>query len=164
MMIRNRPMLRAALVGTALAAAIGLTATDALADSAVATFTLSQPDWQLNTYVMENNVYSSLYLQPDGNLVLYKEVNDVGVQALWASGTNGRGVTHLDWSASGYIKLLNSSGGIVCTIGALSPSPGGRAVIQDDGNFVFYNTSGQATWASGTYRFSQGNLNYCYTG
>ncbi|HEY3611561.1 MAG TPA: hypothetical protein VGL06_28965 [Pseudonocardiaceae bacterium] len=72
-------------------------------------------------------------------------------------------MTDLDWSQSGYIKLLNSSGGIVCTVGALSPAPGGVAQVQDDGNFVFYDTSGNPTWATATNGPRQGNLDYCFT-
>ncbi|MFI9271238.1 hypothetical protein ACIGXM_11075 [Kitasatospora sp. NPDC052896] len=102
-------------------------------------------------------------LQPDGNPVVYKMALDLPATPLWASGTNGKGVTHLDWSQSGYVKSENASGGIVCTIGALNPAPGGHAEMRNDGNFVFYNSAGQATWASGTYNFKQGNLDYCYT-
>jgi hypothetical protein len=36
-------------------------------------------------------------------------------------------------------------------------------MLQNDGNFVFYNSSGNATWATGTNGGAQGNTDYCYT-
>ncbi|MFJ1709816.1 hypothetical protein [Kitasatospora sp. NPDC088346] len=153
---------RAALVCTAAAGALGLTGTTAMADTSVATFTLAQPDWQTGQSAGSNNELTGLYFQADGNLVLYGFDGEVDYP-IWASGTNGKGVTRLDWSKSGYVKLLDSSGRIVCTLGALSPAPGGHADVQNDGNFVFYDTDGHATWSTGTYNHRRGNLNYCYT-
>ncbi|BFV61197.1 hypothetical protein KCMC57_up63010 [Kitasatospora sp. CMC57] len=125
-----------------------------------ANFTLAQPDWQAR--YSYGTLSHSLVLQEDGNFVLYA-VNGTRVTPLWASGTDGTGVTRLVWSQSGYVKLINSSGGIVCTIGALSPAPGGVARLQSDGNFVFYDTNGSSTWATGTSGGSVGNRNYCFT-
>ncbi|WP_371502585.1 hypothetical protein OG871_36035 [Kitasatospora sp. NBC_00374] len=67
-------------------------------------------------------------------------------------------MTHVDGSRSGYAKLLDASNNVVCTLGKLSPAPGGTVRIQDDGNVVFYDTNGNATWDTGTYGFQQGNL------
>ncbi|WP_329564359.1 hypothetical protein [Kitasatospora sp. NBC_01266] len=159
----RRAVTKAALVGTAVAAALSLTATGANATVGAgiqtATFTLAQGNWSSNYATYNANNGYEIILQTDGNFVLY---NGNGT-ALWASGTDGKGVTQLDWSQSGYVKLLNSSNGVVCTLGALSPAPGGQAVLQNDGNFVFYNTAGNATWATNTYNGQQGNLDYCYT-
>ncbi|MDH6112369.1 hypothetical protein P3T36_003780 [Kitasatospora sp. MAP12-15] len=135
---------RAALVVTAIGSALALAAGPALADSTAAGFNLSQPDWYAGASTYSSSV--NLQFQSDGNLVLY--VNGGG--PIWASGSEGRGVTHVDWSQSGYVKLLNSGNGVVCELGQGNPAPGGWASVQDDGNFVFYNSSGRATWASNT--------------
>ncbi|MGE7435364.1 MULTISPECIES: hypothetical protein [Kitasatospora] len=140
-----------------------MTATTAMADASVATFTLAQPDWQAGgSGAGSNNLLTGLYLLADGNLVLYGYDGE-DQYPLWASGTSGKGVTTLDWSKSGYVKLMNSSGHIVCTMGALNPAPGGHAEIRDDGNFVFYDVNGNATWSTGTAGHHRGNMNYCYT-
>ncbi|MFJ8039137.1 hypothetical protein ACIRBX_01320 [Kitasatospora sp. NPDC096147] len=157
----RRRLLRAALVGTAITCALGLTATTASAASTVARFTLAEPDWTAGDSASADNGMSQLVLQSDGNLVLYKFTGADSYPA-WASGTRGKGVVRLGWSQSGYVKLYNSSGGIVCTMGALNPAPGGRAELRSDGNLVFLNTNGKATWSTGTSS-GTGNLNYCYT-
>ncbi|MEV4613521.1 hypothetical protein AB0K43_13105 [Kitasatospora sp. NPDC049258] len=157
----RRLILRTTLVGTAIACAIGLTATTASATAFVANFTLSQSDWTAGHSVGADNGMSQLILQSDGNLVLYKFTGADSYPA-WASGTGGHGVVRVDWSRSGYVKLLNSSGGIVCTLGALNPAPGGHAELRNDGNLVFLNSSGNATWDTGTSH-GTGNRNYCYT-
>ncbi|MEV4614119.1 hypothetical protein AB0K43_16215 [Kitasatospora sp. NPDC049258] len=153
----RRTLTRAALVCTAAAAALGLAGTDAMADSAAATFTLGQGDWWAGSSVSSSNTH--LDFQSDGNLVLYANSGRV----LWASGTDGRGVTHVDWSASGYVKLQDSNNNTLCTVGKLSPAAGGRAMVQDDGNLVFYRSNGSVAWASDTSGFAQGNTNYCYS-
>ncbi|GAA1182632.1 hypothetical protein F4556_001530 [Kitasatospora gansuensis] len=157
----RRRLLRTAIVGTAIAGAIGLTATTASATAYVASFTLAQADWTAGDSVGADNGMSQLVLQSDGNLVLYK-FTGADSYPVWASGTRGDGVVRVDWSRSGYVKLLNSSGGIVCTMGALNPAPGGHAELRNDGNLVFLNSSGNATWSTGTSS-GTGNLNYCWT-
>ncbi|WP_159401194.1 hypothetical protein [Streptomyces sp. NRRL B-24484] len=150
---------RAAMVCAAAVAALGLTTTQAMAggtwDAQAANFTLNQGDWYAGSFV--NSSSAKLVFQSDGNLVLYS--NDGG-RALWASGSYGQGVNRMVWSASGYIKLQHDND-IVCTIGKLDSAPGGRAMVQADGNFVFYRYDGSAAWSSGTYGLSQSTVDYC---
>ncbi|KJK58402.1 hypothetical protein [Saccharothrix sp. ST-888] len=154
----RKTLTRAAMVCTAAAAVIGLTGTNAMAagdwDATAANFTLNQPDWYAGNSA--NSSSANLVFQSDGNLVLY--ANDG--RALWASGTYGQGVNHVDWSASGYIKLQHDND-TICTIGKLNSAPGGRAVVQADGNFVFYQANGSPAWSSGTNGLSQGTADYC---
>ncbi|MFE6750221.1 hypothetical protein ACFVGM_30520 [Kitasatospora purpeofusca] len=153
----RRALVRTALVGTAVVAAVGLTATAAMAGTpvTVGSFVLAQADWAPGTEA--RNAWYSLKFQTDGNLVL----RDPAGNLLWASGTYNRGVTDLDFSYQGYIALKNSSGATICTLGAANPAPGGVANLQTDGNFVFRNAGGAATWATGTYGgFVTGN--YCF--
>ncbi|GAA2277545.1 hypothetical protein GCM10010430_74290 [Kitasatospora cystarginea] len=159
----RKTVMRAAVVGAAALTVLGLSSAEAMAldpGTTAATFTLAQPD----SYAGEiaDSTGARLVLQNDGNLVLYTHTGDID-NALWASGTAGKGVTHVDWSRSGYAKLLDSSNNVVCTMGALNPAPGGTVRVQNDGNMVFYGTNGNPTWSTGTYGGQIGNLNYCYT-
>ncbi|MFE0458535.1 hypothetical protein ACFW1A_04630 [Kitasatospora sp. NPDC058965] len=170
----RRRLLRAGVTAVAAASALCLAGSNAMAaDTQAASFTLSQGDWYPgSSYAVGSGYSGSTYLtttltfRSDGNLVLIQNDGDQPA-VVWASGTANKGVVRLDWSQSGYVKLLNSSGGTVCTMGALNPAPGGHAEVQGDGNLVFYNTSGHATWSTGTYGDRVGapgaNLNYCFT-
>ncbi len=68
-----------------------------------------------------NGLYS-LWMQTDGNVVLYNGQNDNPAQARWATHTGP---------------------------GQFTPS---ELIMQGDGNLVLYDTSNQARWASGTSR------------
>ncbi|BFV61198.1 hypothetical protein KCMC57_up63020 [Kitasatospora sp. CMC57] len=162
----RKAVVRTAVVCTAAITVITTSGTEAMAlpaGNTAANFTLPQPDWHAGDYAGNPDWTAWLTFQSDGNLVLYSRPDQREDQPLWASGTNGMGVTRIIWSQSGYVKLINSSGGIVCTVGALSPAPGGVARLQSDGNFVFYDTNGSSTWASGTSGLAAGNRNYCNT-
>ncbi len=155
---------RTLTVAAMVAAATALTVTTASADTRCAYFTTSQPDWAPGTtwgswpnggYVGPNAVY--IDFQTDGNLVLR---NGRTGNAVWASGTWGTGVTRLDWSASASgIVLYKYDGSIECTIAGYNAS-GGWAQVQDDGNFVFYNSSGAAEWAT-SWGWGTSQFNYC---
>ncbi|MFE4513906.1 hypothetical protein ACFRMQ_06860 [Kitasatospora sp. NPDC056783] len=160
--VLRRALIKAAVIGTAVTAALSLTATEAgatgdLTDVSAASFTLNQTDW-FPGYGSTDNGYT-LSFQYDGNLVLY---NGSGTP-LWASGTNNRGVTRLVWSYLGYVALKDGNGNNVCTLGSLNRAPNGDARLQDDGNFVFYKANGgPASWATNTNGGQQGNRNYCF--
>ncbi|GAA4629307.1 hypothetical protein GCM10023196_049510 [Actinoallomurus vinaceus] len=134
------------------AAATGLLATSASADTVCAFFTSSQSDWYAwnnttwGSWVLSKGPsYNSIYIkfQSDGNLVVYRQRDNA---VMWASGTWGRNVTDLDWSVSaGGILLKRADGSVVCQIGEGAST--GRAQVQEDGNFVFYNDVSEATWS-----------------
>jgi hypothetical protein len=85
-----------------------------------------------------------LWLQNDGNLVLYRAS---GATALWATHTtNG---IRLENRTDGTLRLVRSDG----TTRSLSPAGTGAAVLrlQNDGNLVLYRIKdGKALWATGT--------------
>lgn len=149
---RKATLTRAVTVVGIVAAATALTATNAFADEICARFTTSQYDWtqgkQWGSYPVSsapgpNDVI--LKFQTDGNLVLYRARDNA---VMWASGWNPN-VKILDWSASaGGILLEDSNHNVLCTITGTSSASGGWAQVQSDGDFVFYNPSGQATWAT----------------
>ena len=72
-----------------------------------------------NSLSSPNGLYS-LWMQTDGNVVLYNGQNDNPAQARWATHTGP---------------------------GQFTPS---ELIMQTDGNLVLYDTSNQARWASGT--------------
>jgi hypothetical protein len=85
-----------------------------------------------------------LWLQDDGNLVLYRRTG----AALWATGT--RTGAHLDNQADGNLVLYRADGAAVWS----SRTAGNGAAtlwLQQDGNLVLYrNRDGKAIWASNT--------------
>jgi hypothetical protein len=145
---------KAGVIAALSATGLFLSTTNAFADTQAATFTASQPDWGPGTTVYSNSIH--LTFQDDGNLVIYS--NSTG-QALWASGTWGTGVDRLDWSAGDQaIDLyVGNNAWPLCKIAGYSGSY--RAMVQDDGNFVFYDRNGNATWATSWGWGSQ--YNYC---
>jgi hypothetical protein len=80
-----------------------------------------------------NNGYK-LLLQNDGNLVLYRLIDN---HALWATGTNGQNVVN---------ALMQNDGNFVLYLGNGSPcwasntegKPGSFLTLQNDGNVVIY--------------------------
>lgn len=85
----------------------------------------------------------NLYLQTDGNLVLYSPT-----KAIWASNTVGSGATQLIMQADGNLVLYNKQGQPVWNSGTPGHGPS-NLNVQPDGNLVIYANSG-ATWASNT--------------
>jgi hypothetical protein len=80
--------------------------------------------------------------QADGNLVLYRDK-----AALWASGTNGRGVGVCIMQADGNLVLYTSDGTALWASGT-SGFPGSYLVVQDDGNVAIYRP---ALWSTNTW-------------
>jgi hypothetical protein len=88
--------------------------------------------------------YQLIY-QRDGNLVLYH-----AGAALWASGTNGRGLGVCIMQADGNLVLYMPGGHAVWS-SATNGSPGSHLIVQADGNVVIYKPTGQAIWSTNTW-------------
>jgi hypothetical protein len=116
--------------------------------------------WGCGTSISSSSV--RLTFQCDGNLVLYQISTG---RALWASGTDGWGVTRIVWAESGFdqIDFRDNSGNEYCGIPGAAANVGvnGYADVQNDGNFVLYNQSGHAVWASNTDGYRQGSTSLC---
>jgi hypothetical protein len=80
--------------------------------------------------------------QADGNLVLYRDK-----AALWASGTNGRGVGVCIMQTDGNLVLYGPDGAALWASGT-NGFPGSYLVVQDDGNVVIYRP---ALWSTNTW-------------
>ena len=97
------------------------------------------------------NELMSLVFQSDGNLVLYRG-SGADADALWASGTNGKGASKLAFQADGNLVLYTSRGGKDVPIWASDTAGRGVATLalQDDCNLVLYDGAGKPHWASST--------------
>ena len=134
------------LIGAAILLAV--TSTNALAQQS----TLSTDQWLMpNTYLSSPNGKYQLWMQNDGNLVLYKTPNWI---PLWSTDT---------WRFPGLRAVMQGDGNLVLYDAAVDYGvyhaywasntpwyPGSTLVLQDDGNLVIYTPSSQAVWASNT--------------
>jgi hypothetical protein len=93
-----------------------------------------------------------LFMQGDGNLVLYSGVPSIST-AVWATNTWTLPLflrpNRADMQGDGNLVLYNSSN-FAAWASNTHGNPGARAVMQDDRNLVIYTPGNQALWASGT--------------
>ena len=88
-----------------------------------------------------------LVMQTDGNLVLYRNDDNV---ALWSSHT---------WNTTVVRAMMQADANLVCYdvfnralwASGTNGKGGVTAVLQDDGNFVIYTAAGSPVWASNTW-------------
>lgn len=100
------------------------------------------PDQQLET---PDRRYR-LFLQKDGNAVLYNAQN----RAVWATGTDGRGVAYLTLQPNGNLVMRDDRGVAVWHAG-INNKGGNRFAIRDDGNLMVHNTNNnRVIWQSRT--------------
>lgn len=135
-----------AKVNTTLAVAIDLDL-----DRKPRTVSLARgPSYGPGTTVLANELMT-LVFQGDGNLVLYRGSGE-DADALWASGTNGKGASKLAFQSDGNLVLYTSRGGKDVPIWASDTAGRGVATLslQDDGNLVLYDGAGKPHWASST--------------
>ncbi|KAI9190665.1 putative mannose-binding lectin precursor [Polychytrium aggregatum] len=87
-------------------------------------------------------------MQADGNLVLY---NNISGQAIWASGTNGKGSPPFfaNYQPDYNFVLYDGTGKPLWASGT-NGQPSDRLVMQDDGNLVTYLGT-TPIWSTGTY-------------
>jgi hypothetical protein len=97
---------------------------------------------------------TTLIMQADGNLVLYREDNGV---ALWASNTWGKPVTHAIMQADGNFVCYGDNGVAYWATGTWG-NPGSFIILQTDGNLVVYKENGSILWASTTVLFPTARL------
>jgi hypothetical protein len=93
------------------------------------------------TLVIGQELYSQnlkfvLKMQSDGNLVLYR-VQDA--QALWATGTEGKGATRATMQKDGNLVLYNAS--VPVWASNTEKNAGALLKLQNDGNLVIYKGS-----------------------
>ena len=89
-----------------------------------------------------------LYMQEDGNLVLYRMNNGHLGNTLWASNTQGAN-NKVRFQRDGNFVIYNANGRAKWATGT-NPH-GNTLVLQEDGNLVIYSKSGRALWSSQTF-------------
>ena len=104
---------------------------------------------QQNQKLVSKSKAYELDMQSDGNLVIYT----ANRQAIWATGTNGKGTAPYELSiqADGNLVVFGSTTTLWST-GAKTGTAPFTLVMQDDGNLVVYDSLSKAVWASGTRR------------
>jgi VCBS repeat-containing protein len=107
-----------------------------------ATDTLKSGQWlEVGKYLQSANGRYRLYMQGDGNLVLYDEAQNH--KALWASGTNGRPGAAAVMQGDGNLVVYQGSTGVWSS--KTNGWNGGQLSLQSDGNLVIY-VGGTAVW------------------
>ena len=106
--------------------------------------------YALGATVLANELMT-LVFQGDGNLVLYRGTG-ADADALWASGTDGKGASKLAFQGDGNLVIYASHGGKDVPIWASNTAGQGVATLalQDDCNLVLYDAAGKPRWASST--------------
>jgi hypothetical protein len=97
---------------------------------------------QADDYIMSPNGQSVLHVETNGNLVLYRNFNNVP----WSSHSSGTPL-QLVMQADGNLVLYNTGGGPIWYTGT-GGNPGAKLVMQDDGNMVLYSSGGAVLWSS----------------
>jgi hypothetical protein len=97
-----------------------------------------------NQYIRSGNQRFILYMQADGNLVLYQDQ----AVALWSSGTAGHPGAFAAFQSDGNF-VVYAPGNVplhhICTYGTAA----NQLVVQDDSNVVMYGDSAQVYWTRG---------------
>ena len=112
---------------------------------------LANQQLNVNDQLFSHNGLVRLIMQGDGNLVLYRTVDDI---ALWASNTAQKPVTHAIMQGDGNFVAYSAAGQPFWASGTNGHS-GVYVVLQDDGNLVVYDGSNRALWASNTNLLSK---------
>ena len=104
--------------------------------------TLQSGQWlEAGKHLQSPNGRFRLYVQTDGNLVLYDEAQNH--KALWATATNGKPSVRATMQTDGNLVLYSGSTGVWSS--KTNGWNGARLVVQDDGNLVIYAGS-TAVW------------------
>ncbi|WP_199828598.1 hypothetical protein [Streptomyces sp. WM6372] len=151
----NKTIRRFGIAGVAALAMLLASGSTAFAANQVYPLAFATQDWGCGTESRSSTVH--LVLQCDGNLVLYRNSDN---HAMWAAGTDvlPQAPSTLGFSSRGML-WLHAGDSTACVI--VKNVYGGRAVVQDDGNFVVYRADGTAAWSSGTYNNRQGTVHEC---
>jgi len=91
------------------------------------------------------NGRSTLVMQGDGNLVLYRS----GGKARWATATDGKVVSQAVMQGDGNFVMYGPGGEYIWDT-ATDGHAGAYLVVQDDGNVVIYDSAGSPLWATNT--------------
>jgi hypothetical protein len=91
--------------------------------------------------IVSANGWFRLVVQDDGNCVLYSKDGTI----CWATHTAGERLARLVYDNAGYFRLYSPSNAVLWGVGPYL----GTVKLQDDGNLVLTDTSGNVRWHSG---------------
>lgn len=110
-------------------------------------------------FIESASAYCRLYMQTDGNLVMYlfkeQPPSEAGWKnAVWASHTQTTDGSTFQHSCimqqDGNLVIYDTAGNPVWATGT-NDNPGAYAKVQDDGNFVIYDSGNSPLWYTGTH-------------
>ena len=108
-----------------------------------------------NVYLESTNEAYFAVMQSDGNFVVYVSRHMVPANALWASGTHGKGVGPYKLVMQGDNNLVIYDKRNTPTWASGTHNRGTRPaklIMQSDGNLVIYDAANRAIWATNTWR------------
>lgn len=108
-----------------------------------------------NVYLESQNEAYFAVMQSDGNFVVYVSPHFVSANALWASGTHGKGVGpfKLVMQSDNNLVVYDSKGTPTWASGTHNRgSQPAKLIMQNDGNLVIYDGGNRAIWATNTWR------------
>lgn len=108
--------------------------------------TLSSDQWlRVNQKLDSSNGEFKLIMQGDGNLVLYRNSDNV---ALWSTQTHGNPGAEAVMQGDGNLVVYRNGNALWSSV--THGNPGARLIMQTDGNLVIYTPSNQPLWESDT--------------
>lgn len=112
--------------------------------------------WFPSTLLKSDNGQFSLVFQEDGNLVVYKNGNN----AIWASGTNGKGGKSVEFQKNGNLVIYRgdfNSGHVIWQ--SNSPGRGGETlVLENDGELLIHASGAIKVWSVSTNPIQYGRV------
>jgi len=96
----------------------------------------------VNEHLLSNDTQSILRLQSDGNVVLYRNFN----QVVWNTSTQSTKPNRLIMQTDGNLVLYNQAGTAIWNTGTQG-NTGARLVLQTDGNLVIYSQANTPIWS-----------------
>ena len=98
---------------------------------------------QVNQFLTSSNGQYKLWMQSDGNFVLYS-----GTRALWQAGIGGKGGVKAVMQGDGNLVVYNAAGQALWQSGTAG-NAGAHLAVQDDSNLVIYSPNNIPLWFSG---------------
>jgi hypothetical protein len=101
----------------------------------------------VNQYLQSDNGRYRLYMQSDGNLVLYYQPNG---HAVWSSKTVGRPANSVAMQGDGNLVIYSKTPGEAIWWTGTQGHPHATLIVQNDGNVVIYDANWSSLWSTRT--------------
>ena len=103
-------------------------------------------------YLKAKGRHLYLFMQADGNLVLYPNTDQIPATHIWASKTHGKGRSphHLILQRDGNLVIFDADNWPTWSTNTHKVGKGCIFKVEDDGELVLYSYQGKQVWASQT--------------